>query len=280
MQLLKRHKTADGWTAFYKHSSATTQTEMRLAVFTPPQAETRPCPVVYFLSGLTCTEENFVTKAGAQRYAAELGLILVAPDTSPRGAGAPGEEASWDFGTGAGFYVDATTAGFSTSYRMYSYVRDELTALVQAHFPVVSGVAGIMGHSMGGHGALVLGVRNPDIFQSISAFSPICAPMRCPWGEKALAGYLGSDRAAWRDYDATELVGRYRDKRLLLIDQGGADEFLETQLKPELLEAACKVAGRPLELRMRDGYDHSYYFISTFVGEHLAHHARVLGARG
>ena len=274
---LKRFRCVGGWQTIHEHASESTGTTMRFAVYTPPQAETQRCPVVYFLAGLTCTEENFITKAGAQRYAAEHGLILVAPDTSPRGAGVPGEDEAYVFGTGAGFYVNATTPGYAKSYRMYDYVRDELPALVNTHFPARPDAQGIRGHSMGGHGALVLGLRNPERYRSVSAFSPICAPSAAPWGQKALTGYLGPDRKTWEPYDASLLVAQVRgDKRLLLIDQGAADEFLATQLKPELLRKACDDAGHPLELRLRAGYDHSYYFIATFVGEHLAHHARAL----
>jgi S-formylglutathione hydrolase len=233
--------------------------------------------VVYWLSGLTCTEENFTVKAGAQRYAAETGIALVAPDTSPRGEGVADDD-GYDFGQGAGFYVNATEAPWRTHFRMYDYVTAELPELIAAGFPVAAGRAGIMGHSMGGHGALVCGLRNPDKYRSISAFAPICAPMRCPWGEKALAGYLGADRGAWTDYDATELVRRMRDDRAILVDQGLADGFLAEQLKPELLEEACREAGRPLILNRRDGYDHSYYFIASFIGDHIRHHAAALSA--
>lgn len=274
---LKRYKCFDGWQTFHEHASETTKTPMRFSVFTPPQAEKQRCPVVWFLSGLTCTEENFTTKAGAQRYAAEHGLILVAPDTSPRGAGISGEDDSWDFGTGAGFYVNATTPGYASHYRMFDYIRDELPALVHAHFPTRPDAQGIMGHSMGGHGALVLALRHPERYRSVSAFSPICAPSAVPWGQKAFTGYLGSDTSRWAAYDATLLAAKSAgDKRLILVDQGAADEFLATQLKPELLKQACDQAGRPLELRLREGYDHSYYFIASFIGEHLAHHARAL----
>jgi S-formylglutathione hydrolase len=251
---------------------------MRFAVYLPPQAQAGPVPVLFYLSGLTCTEDNFTSKAGAQRYAAEHGIMLVAPDTSPRGEGVPDEADAWDFGIGAGFYVDATEAPWSTHYRMYSYVTQELPQLVRANFPARGDRMGIFGHSMGGHGALVCGLRNPELFQSISAFAPIAAPSQCPWGEKAFVGYLGGDRTAWAAYDATELVKTYaRSDRTLLIDQGSADSFLaQGQLLPEVFEAACRAAGQPLTLRMQPGYDHGYFFIASFVGDHIAHHAAVL----
>jgi S-formylglutathione hydrolase len=250
---------------------------MRFGVFLPPQAEAQRVPVLYWLSGLTCTEENFIVKAGAQRVAAELGLALVVPDTSPRGLKIPGESESYDFGLGAGFYVDATQAPWSRGYRMYSYVTKELPQLVAAEFSVDAARAGILGHSMGGHGALTVALKNQDYYKSVSAFAPISSPMRCPWGEKALTGYLGSDRARWREYDATALIEE-RGWRgpALLVDQGSADPFLETQLKPGLLEEACRRAGVPLTLRLQAGYDHSYFFIATFIEEHLRFHARNL----
>jgi S-formylglutathione hydrolase len=231
-------------------------------------------PVLYWLSGLTCTEENFVTKAGAQRMAAQLGLAIVAPDTSPRGLGYPGEDDSYDFGTGAGFYVNATVEPWARGYRMYSYINDELPALVAATFPVDAGRSGIFGHSMGGHGALTIALKNPMLFKSVSAFAPICSPMRCPWGEKALSGYLGGERTEWEQYDATSLVTRRGWKgRPILVDQGTADGFLAEQLKPELLEAACSEAGVGLNLRRQEGYDHSYFFMATFMEDHLRFHA-------
>jgi S-formylglutathione hydrolase len=250
---------------------------MRFGVFLPPQAEAQRVPVLYWLSGLTCTEENFIVKAGAQRVAAELGLALVVPDTSPRGLKIPGESESYDFGLGAGFYVDATQAPWSRGYRMYSYVTKELPQLVAAEFPVDSARVGIFGHSMGGHGALTVALKNQDYYKSVSAFAPISSPMRCPWGEKALTGYLGTDRARWREYDATALIEE-RGWRgpALLVDQGTADQFLETQLQPGLLEEACRRAGVPLTLRLQAGYDHSYFFIATFIEEHLRFHARNL----
>jgi S-formylglutathione hydrolase len=250
---------------------------MRFGVFLPPQTRERSVPVLYWLSGLTCTEENFIVKAGAQRLAAELGLALVVPDTSPRGLKIPGEDESYDFGTGAGFYVDATQAPWSRGYRMYSYVAVELPKLIEASFPVDVERAGIFGHSMGGHGALTIALKNQEYYKSVSAFAPISSPMRCPWGEKALGGYLGPDRTAWRQYDATALLEE-RGWRgpAPLVDQGTDDQFLQSQLKPELLEDACRRARVPLELRLQAGYDHSYFFIASFIDDHLRFHARNL----
>jgi S-formylglutathione hydrolase len=250
---------------------------MRFGVFMPPQAQAGPVPVLYWLSGLTCTEENFVIKAGAQRVAAELGLAIVTPDTSPREVRFPGDDASYDFGIGAGFYVDATEAPWSQNYRMYSYVTRELPDLMAGNFPVDRERTGIFGHSMGGHGALTIALRNRGAYRSLSAFAPISSPSRCPWGEKALALYLGADRTRWRNYDATMLVTEVGWKGPpILVDQGTQDQFLESQLHPELLQEACARAGVPLTLRMQDGYDHSYYFIATFIEEHLRFHARNL----
>lgn len=258
----------------FRHASSATKCDMRFAVFVPPQAARGPVPVVWFLSGLTCTEENFTVKAGAQRVAAERGLMLVAPDTSPRGPGVPDDpEGAYDFGLGAGFYVDATEAPWSTHYRMRTYVESELPALVAAELPADPARQGIMGHSMGGHGALTIALRDPGRFASVSAFAPIVSPMNCPWGEKALGGYLGPDRSTWRDYDACALIENGARLPALLVDQGTADGFLASQLKPELLEAACETAGQPLTLRRQDGYDHSYFFIATFVADHLRWHA-------
>lgn len=272
---ISRNLCFGGVQAVYCHDSPETGTPMRFGVFLPPRATAEtPVPVVYWLSGLTCTEENFIIKAGAQRVAAELGIAIVTPDTSPRGLGLPGEDDAYDFGSGAGFYVDATQAPWSTNYRMYSYITQELPWLIAANFPVDPARVGIFGHSMGGHGALVLALRNPKSYKSVSAFAPISSPMRCPWGEKALTGYLGPDREAWRDYDATALIeARGWGGPPLLIEQGSKDQFLETQLKPELLREACKSAKVPLDLRLREGYDHSYYFIASFIEEHLRFHA-------
>lgn len=271
-----QNKCFDGLQGVYSHVSDETGCTMRFGVFMPPQASrgVSPVPVLYWLSGLTCTEENFIIKAGAQRVAAELGLAIVAPDTSPRGLDLPGEADSYDFGSGAGFYVDATQAPWSQHYRMYSYVTDELPRLIAANFSVDASRTGIFGHSMGGHGALVLALRNPHIYKSVSAFAPVCSPLRCPWGKNALAGYLGPDRGAWRDYDATVLIeARGWQGPTLLVDQGTQDQFLETQLKPQLLREACERAGVALDLRLREGYDHSYFFIASFIEDHLRFHA-------
>ena len=250
---------------------------MRFALFLPPQAKKGPVPALYWLSGLTCTEENFIFKAGAQRVAAELGIALVCPDTSPRGLDLPGEADSYDFGSGAGFYVDASEAPWSRNYRMYSYITQELPALVAAEFPVDPARLGISGHSMGGHGALTIALKNPGLFRSVSAFAPISSASRSPWGEKALAGYLGMDRERWREYDASLLIEeRGWSGPPILVDQGSADPFLETQLKPELLQQACARRGVALDLRLREGYDHSYYFIASFIDEHLRFHAAQL----
>jgi S-formylglutathione hydrolase len=264
----------------YSHASRATTCTMRFAVFMPPHAETARVPVLFWLSGLTCTEENFIVKAGAQRVAAELGMALVVPDTSPRGVDLPGDRDSFDFGLGAGFYVDATQEPWRRNYRMYSYVTDELPALVAAHFPVDISRAGIFGHSMGGHGALVIALRNPELFRSVSAFAPIVAPTRCPWGVKAFSGYLGNDRATWSAYDATLLVEATGwNGPPLLVDQGTADPFFATELQPELLRQACERAHVPLQLRMRDGYDHGYYFVASFIDEHLRFHSANLARR-
>ena len=265
--------------SFHRHAAAETACAMRFAVYLPPQAERRRVPVLWYLAGLTCTEETFMIKAGAQRVAAELGLALVAPDTSPRGVPLPGDSDAWDFGVAAGFYLDATQEPWSRHYRMYSYITGELAALVERNFPVDPKRQGIFGHSMGGHGALTIGLKHPERYRSISAFAPIAAPMHCPWGQKALAGYLGSDREAWRAHDACELIRALPSpsgRPPLLVDQGLADPFLEQQLLPDRLEQACKDAGYPLTLRRQPGYDHGYYFISTFVEDHLRHHARSL----
>lgn len=249
---------------------------MRFSVYLPPQAEQRAVPVLYYLAGLTCTEETFMTKAGAQRMAAELGLMLVAPDTSPRKARMPGDDASWDFGLSAGFYVDATQAPWSQHYRLYSYVTRELPQQIQSLGKSLADRQGIFGHSMGGHGALVSALRNPQQYRSVSAFAPIAAPIEAPWGQKAFSGFLGQDKAAWAQYDASELVSAKRYDSTILIDQGTSDKFLSEQLLPERLVAACKKSGTTLRLRYQDGYDHGYYFISTFMADHLRHHAAYL----
>ena len=273
---IERHACFGGWQDVYRHRSEALGCDMSVGVYFPPQAERGPCPVLYWLSGLTCNEQNFITKAGAQRYAAEHGIILVAPDTSPRGAGLADAD-RYDLGQGAGFYVDATQAPWSTHYRMQEYVSRELPEWVESD-PAASDVRAISGHSMGGHGALVTALRNPGRYRSVSAFSPVVAPSRVPWGQQALGAYLGEDRAAWKQWDATELVPSAKEKVPLLVDQGDADEFLERELRPELLLDACQAAGHPLELRLQPGYDHSYYFISSFIGEHIAWHAGHMGA--
>lgn len=268
-----------GGTQFvFRHASEETNCPMRLAVFVPPAAERGPVPVVWFLSGLTCTEENFTVKAGAQRVAAERGLMLIAPDTSPRGEGVPDDPAgAYDFGLGAGFYVDATEEPWATHYRMRSWLERELPAIVGRELPADMMRQGISGHSMGGHGALTMALREPSRFRSVSAFAPIVSPMNCPWGEKALSGYLGGTRATWRAYDACALIEDGARLPGLLVDQGTADGFLDSQLKPHLLEAACEKAGIPLTLRRQEGYDHSYYFIASFIADHLRWHAERLG---
>jgi S-formylglutathione hydrolase len=282
LEVVSRNRCFGGEQRVCRHRSVETGTEMRFAVFVPPQAsEGRRVPVVWFLSGLTCTEENFTVKAGAQRVAAELGLLLVAPDTSPRGGGVPDDpEGAYDFGLGAGFYVDATQEPWAKSYRMWSYVGGELPALVAAELPVAMDRQGIMGHSMGGHGAMTLALRNPGRFQAVSAFAPISSPMNCPWGDKALGGYLGPDRATWRAHDSCALIEDGARVPDLLVDQGTADNFLDVQLKPQLLKEACERAGIPLTLRRQEGYDHSYFFIATFVEDHLRWHAARLAAAG
>jgi S-formylglutathione hydrolase len=275
-ELISESRCFDGKLGFYSHQSTACNAPMKFSVYEPPQAQTNSLPVLYFLSGLTCTEENFMVKAGAQRWAAKYGLILVAPDTSPRNTGIPGEDDDWDFGTGAGFYVDATTEPWKNHYRMYSYVTEELPTLIQEHFPVIPNRQGIFGHSMGGHGALVCALRNPDRYESVSAFAPIVAPMQCPWGQKAFSRYLGPNTSDWRNYDATELVRVTQFHHSILIDQGSSDNFLRTQLLPEVFEKACNDAGQALTLRMQNGYDHSYYFIATFIEDHIRHHALAL----
>lgn len=276
LNLISEYKSFGGKVGFYSHASTTCNGEMRFAVYQPPQATQNSLPVLYFLSGLTCTEENFIVKAGALRWAAEYGLILVAPDTSPRNTGIAGEDDEWDFGTGAGFYVDATTEPWRSHYQMYSYIVYELPALIAANFPAQIENQGIFGHSMGGHGALVCAMRNPQQYKSVSAFAPITAPMRCPWGQKAFSRYLGNDQAAWQTYDASELVRKLGYHSEILIDQGTADKFLAPQLLLEVFEEACAAVNQPLNLRYQSGYDHSYYFISSFIEDHIRHHAIAL----
>jgi S-formylglutathione hydrolase len=281
VETLSEHRCFEGVQGFYRHDSRVIGLPMRFAVYRPPQAERGAVPVLFYLAGLTCTEETFAIKAGAQRRAAELGLMLITCDTSPRNTGIPGEADDWEFGAGAGFYLNATQEPWSRNFRMYDYVRDELRSLVLQNFPAQADRVGIFGHSMGGHGALVLALRNTDLYRSVSAFAPICSPTRCAWGNKALPRYLGQDRASWAQYDAVELLKR-RGKRAfpeILVDQGLADKFLQqSQLLPEQLEAACQAVGQPLRLRRHEGYDHGYYFISTFVNDHLQFHAAALGA--
>ena len=281
-EVISEHACFGGVQGYYKHSSTVIGLPMRFGVYRPPQAcgpQARPVPVLVYLAGLTCNEETFAIKAGAQRVAAELGLMLVTPDTSPRGTGIAEADAAWDFGTAAGFYLDATQAPWAHHWRMESYITGELPAVLAQHFPVENRDGlhlGVFGHSMGGHGALTLALRHPGLFRSCSAFAPIAAPMRCPWGVKAFTGYLGEDRAAWGAHDATALVEHGARCPPLLIDQGEADKFLTEQLLPHRFEAACRDAGQPLQLRRHAGYDHGYFFIASFVEDHLRHHARHL----
>lgn len=271
------HQCFGGVQGFYQHPSEIIGLPMRFSVYQPPQAQYQRVPVIFFLAGLTCTEETFMIKAGAQRYAAEYGLMLVSMDTSPRQTGIASETDDWGFGAGAGFYLDATQAPWSKHYRMESYITQELCRIIIDQFPVDQNRIGIFGHSMGGHGALTLALRYPDLFRSVSAFAPICAPMQCPWGQKAFRNYLGEDQQNWRQYDATALIRDGRHVPDLLIDQGMDDQFLAQQLYPEALEKACREADQNLTLRFHSGYDHSYYFISTFIGEHLKYHQEQLG---
>ncbi|MBR0565499.1 S-formylglutathione hydrolase [Azoarcus sp. L1K30] len=276
MEQIGANRSFGGWHKRFRHASTTLGCDMVFAVYLPPQAEQGPVPVLYWLSGLTCNDENFMQKAGAQRMAAALGIAIVAPDTSPRGTDVPGDpDGAWDFGLGAGFYVNATAAPYDRHYRMYDYVVSELPALVEASLPVTP-VRGISGHSMGGHGALVCALRNPGRYRSVSAFAPICHPMDCPWGQKAFSGYLGTKREDWKAWDATELIATAGERLPILVDQGEADGFLAEQLKPEALREACAAAGHPLTLRLQPGYDHSYYFIASFIEDHLQHHAAAL----
>lgn len=275
MEVISTTATFGGEIQRVRHWSEACNCDMTFGIFLPPQARQSNVPVLYWLSGLTCTDENFMIKAGAQRVAAELGIAIVCPDTSPRGTELPGEHDDWDFGSGAGFYVNATQEPWSQNYRMYDYVTEELPSLINEHFPVTDR-CGISGHSMGGHGALVCYLRNPGKYRSVSAFAPICHPSDCGWGQKALYNYLGDDRNEWVKYDAALLIGDAREKLPLLIDQGTQDEWLTDQLKPGALEQACIASHYPLELRMQEGYDHGYYFVSTFIEDHLRHHARAL----
>ena len=281
LDLLSAHACFGGAQRVYQHASREIGLPMKFSVYLPPQAlQGAKRPVLVYLAGLTCNEDTFMTKAGAQRLAAELGLILVAPDTSPRGAKVPGEADAWDFGVGAGFYLDATQAPWATHWRMESYLTRELLPLLGEHLPVDLERVGIFGHSMGGHGALTLALRHPGVFKSVSAFAPIAAPRQCPWGKKAFSGYLGKDESAWLAHDASALMAAQTTPPYpggILIDQGLADKFLlENQLLPEVFEAACAQVGQPLTLRRQPGYDHGYYFIQTFMADHLAHHALAL----
>ena len=273
LELISEQACFGGVQQFYSHQSIEIGLPMRFSVFLPAQSRVGKMPALFYLAGLTCTEETFMIKAGAQRVAAAQGLILITPDTSPRGAGIAGESDSWDFGLAAGFYVDAKQAPWNANYRMYSYVL-ELHKMVMQALPVDSSKVGIFGHSMGGHGAMVLALRNPGLFRSVSAFAPICAPSQCPWGKKAFSGYLGLHEQDWLQYDASSLMENRRTPfpNGILIDQGLADKFLQDQLFPEAFEQACKKAQQPLQLRRHAGYDHSYYFISTFIEDHIMFH--------
>ena len=273
---LSEHVCFGGVQGFYQHDSDIIGLPMRFAAYRPPAAQTRKVPVLFYLAGLTCTEEVFPTKAGAQRVAAQRGLMLISPDTSPRNTGVAEADNSWDFGTAAGFYLDATQSPWNQHWKMASYLTGELRELVFSHFSADASRVGIFGHSMGGHGALTLALKHPELYQSVSAFAPIAAPSQCPWGVKAFTGYLGVDRKRWAEHDATELVKAGARTPHILIDQGMADKFLADQLHPHLFEEACRQAGQPLTLRRQEGYDHSYYFISSFIEDHLAHHAKAL----
>lgn len=279
MKLVSETKSFEGDLKRFQHKSTSLNCDMIFAIYLPPQAEQQAVPVLYWLSGLTCTDENFMQKAGAQRVAAELGIALVCPDTSPRGTDFPGEHDSYDFGSGAGFYLNATQAPWDQHYRMYDYVVDELPALIEANFPV-SDKCSISGHSMGGHGALTIALKNPEKYCSVSAFSPICNPVDSPWGEKALSRYLGDDKTTWEAYDASLLVAKAEEKLPIFVDQGEADEFLVNELKPAALQAACEQANYPLTLRTHAGYDHSYYFIASFIEDHLRYHDKALRGEG
>lgn len=277
LEKVSENRCFKGQQAVFAHESQACNGNMRFSVYRPDrEIQGEMVPVVTFLSGLTCTEENFTVKAGAQRVASELGLMVVAPDTSPRGQNLPGEDDAYDFGSGAGFYLDATQAPWSSAYRMYSYITRELPEVLAANFHCDMTRQGIMGHSMGGHGALTIHLKHPETYRSVSAFAPIVAPMQVPWGQKAFRGYLGEDQEAWRAYDACELVRRNPSDATILIDQGAADSFLAEQLRPELFEKACEDSGQKLELRMQPGYDHSYFFIASYIEDHLRHHAAVL----
>lgn len=278
LKTLEEHACFGGTQGFHEHASDTIGLPMRFGVYLPPQAARGPVPVLYYLAGLTCNEQTFAIKAGAQQHAARLGIALVTPDTSPRGTGVEGADQDWDFGHGAGFYLDATAQPYARHWRMESYVARELPQVLQRHFAVDTARAGIFGHSMGGHGALTLALRHPGRYRSVSALAPICAPSEVPWGHKAFTGYLGGNREEWSAHDAVQLVRRGARVPPLLVDQGLADTFLAAQLRPERLEEACAAAGQPLTLRRHAGYDHGYFFVASFVADHLAHHAEALAA--
>ena len=275
--LKQKHRSFGGWTEFYSHESHSTNTRMSFSVFRPDnEKQNEKLPALLFLSGLTCNEENFITKAGAQKWASENDLMIICPDTSPRGTDIPGERDDWDFGQSAGFYVNATTDLWKKNYNMYSYIVSEIPEILETNFNADMGRIAISGHSMGGHGALVIGLRNPEIFKSISAFSPICAPIQCPWGEKAFSNYLGEHRESWNQYDASEIVKNNKSEMPILIDQGTDDKFLDEQLKPGIFAESCMVSGTELNLRMHEGYDHSYYFVSSFIKDHIEFHIKNL----
>lgn len=274
VELKERRASFGGWQEVHQHDSAVLNCKMNFAIYLPPQAENAKLPVLYWLSGLSCTEQNFITKAGAQRYAAEHGIIIVAPDTSPRGEGVA-DDAGYDLGQGAGFYVNAKAEPWASNYQMYDYIVSELPGLIDSTFPT-NGVRSISGHSMGGHGALMIALRNPHLYKSVSAFSPIVAPTQVPWGEKAFTAYLGEDRSQWQQYDVVELIKNAPVKIPLLVEQGLDDEFLEKQLRTHLLSEQCEKSGHPLTVNFRAGHDHSYYFISSYIGEHIAYHAEAL----
>ncbi len=277
LNLKSEYRCFDGTVAYYAHQSSTCDCQMNFAVYLPPQAQFQPVPILYYLSGLTCTEENFMIKAGAQQYAAKLGIMLVVPDTSPRQTGIPGEDDTWDLGSGASFYLDATTNPWQKHYQMYSYVTKELPTVIAENFPVKPDKQSIFGHSMGGHGALICALKNPQQYLSVSAFAPIAAPLKCPWGEKLFTAYLGENKQKWLEYDATELVGKTQLNSTILIDQGTEDQFYQQQqLLPENFQKACQKVGQNINLRWQKGYDHSYFMISSFIKDHIQHHAAYL----
>jgi len=272
-------KTFGGWTNMYKHNSEICKCEMKFSVFLPPQTEDYEVPILYWLSGLTCNHENFITKSGAQEYAAKYGIMLIAPDTSPRNVGVDGEDDDYDLGTGAGFYINATNEKWANNYRMEDYIIKELSSIINSNFPVLKGLESIFGHSMGGHGALTLAFKYPGRFASVSAFSPICAPSQCAWGKKAFSNYFGKDREVWKQHDANELVQISTLDIPLFIDQGSNDQFLEKELNFELFKKTCNVQNQKLKARLQDGYDHSYYFIQTFIGDHIRYHSNELSKK-